>query len=235
MGTVQKIILVDDVKSFKPTISRSDVVVYTATSGEEVLDIHQREKVNLILLSRYMPGMDGEQVCKTIKSNDAIKNVAIVMLMAGLKIEDIEKCISSVGADDYIIKPFTPSEFVNKVRQFINIPVRENMRILTKLTVNAKMGTESIMGNTVDISVRGMLLETEKQMDMGTAVKCEFSIPDSPNEIAVNGNIVRKIDGKVPPFKRYGIKFTNLDHKSEMVIEKYVFKQQRQQLRDRVR
>ncbi len=235
MGNMQKIILVDDVKSFKPTISRSDVEVYTATSGQDVLDIHQREKVNLILLSRYMPGMDGEQVCKTIKSNDAIKNVSIVMLMTGLKIEEIEKCVGSVGADDYIIKPFSPAEFVSKVGKFIKMPTRESVRILTKLTVNAKMEKESFIGNTVDISVRGILLETEKQMDIGSAVKCEFSIPGATTEIMVTGNITRKTDGRVPPIKRYGIKFVDLDHRSEMSIEKYVFKEQRNQLRERVR
>lgn len=232
---MQKIILVDDVRSFKPTISRSDVEVYTATSGQEVLDIHQREKVNLILLSRYMPGMDGEQVCKIIKNNDAIKNVAIVMLMTGLKIEEIEECVGSVGADDYIIKPFSPAEFVNKVSKFIKMPVREGVRILTKLTVNAKTGAESFIGNTVDISVRGILLETERQMDIGSAVKCEFSIPGATTEIIVAGNVTRKMDGRVPPIKRYGIKFIDLGHKSEMAIEKYVFKEQRSQLKERVR
>lgn len=232
---MQKVILVDDVKSFKPTLTRAAVVVYTATSGKEVIDIHQRENVDLILLSRYMPGMDGEQVCKLIKSGEATKNVAIVLLMAGLKVDDIDDHIKSVGADDYIIKPFSPAEFVNKVSKFITIPVRESVRILTKLTVEAKLGKESFIGNTIDMSVVGMLLETEKQIDMENTVNCTFSLPEAPHPITVTGNVIRKVDGRVPPLKRYGIKFVNLDSKSEMAIEKYVFKQQRQQLRDKVK
>ncbi len=233
---MQKLILVDDLKSFIPMLSRANTVqVHTATSGHEVLDIHQREHVNLILLNQYMAGMDGEQVCKAIRSDNTRKDVAIVMLMAGLKIEEIEDYINLIGADDYIVKPLNHAAFVNKVGKFINIPIRQNIRILTELTVHAKTNTGSFIGNTVDVCVCGFLLETEKQMEIGNTVDCIFSIPDVRNPIAATGNVVRKMDGKIAPLKRYGIKFINLDAKNEMVIEKYVFREQRQQIKERVR
>src|SRR3990172_4252938 len=66
--SMKKVLLVDDVKLFleleKTLLNRSNLQIFTASSGQEALEIHKREKADLILCDLYMPGMNGDEVCK---------------------------------------------------------------------------------------------------------------------------------------------------------------------------
>ena len=65
-----------------------------------------------------MPEKDGYQICKQLKSNDATRDIYIIMLTARGQIIDKKKGIES-GADEYITKPFSPREIVSKVRSIL--------------------------------------------------------------------------------------------------------------------
>src|SRR3989338_5262285 len=145
--SMKKVLLVDDVKLFleleKTLLNRSNLQIFTASSGQEALEIHKREKADLILCDLYMPGMNGDEVCKIIKS------------------DDIDRCVKA-GANDYITKPINPSELLKKVGMYINISVRRDIRILARIGVQGLkgMGPESFLGNTLNISISGVLIES---------------------------------------------------------------------------
>lgn len=95
-------------------------------------------KYDLILLDLMLPGMDGYEICKRIRN---IVDVPILMVTA--KTEEIDKIRGlGLGADDYISKPFSPTELVARVKA--NIAQYERLKITAGL---AKPGTEIVIGN----------------------------------------------------------------------------------------
>jgi DNA-binding response OmpR family regulator len=86
--------------------------VEIALTGDDGLHKALSEEVDLVLLDLMLPGVDGFQICKAIRTE---KDIPILMVSA--KKEDIDKIRGlGLGADDYIVKPFSPSELVARVK-----------------------------------------------------------------------------------------------------------------------
>jgi two-component system, OmpR family, alkaline phosphatase synthesis response regulator PhoP len=88
--------------------------VSCADSGEEALQILSREPFDLVVLDLMLPGKDGIEVCQTVRSQDRIRALPIVMLTAKGEEEDIVAGLEC-GADDYITKPFSPKIFLARI------------------------------------------------------------------------------------------------------------------------
>lgn len=128
---MQKVLLVDDVKLIlemeKALFSKRNHRIFTASPGHEAIDIHKRERVDLILCDLYMPEMDGDELCRIVRSYGTLKNVSIVMVTTSASEEDIERC-TKAGANDYIAKPIKPTELLNKLNIYINQCGNEGQR-----------------------------------------------------------------------------------------------------------
>jgi two-component system alkaline phosphatase synthesis response regulator PhoP len=112
----QKILVVDDeldiVKVVRAYLEQSGFRVITASEGQQALAVFRHEQPDLIVLDLNLPKMDGLDVCRTIRRES---NVPIIMLTA--RVEETDRLIGlEIGADDYIVKPFSPREVVARVR-----------------------------------------------------------------------------------------------------------------------
>src|SRR3954465_4261112 len=88
--------------------------VISANDGQSGLEIAQRHKVDLIVLDLMMPGMDGLEVCRRLRSDPRTGRVPLIMLTA--KATEADRIVGlEMGADDYITKPFSPRELVARV------------------------------------------------------------------------------------------------------------------------
>ena len=107
-------------KLVKIILEKNSYQVSTASSGEEALEKLEVEKINpdLVLLDIMMPGIDGLQVLKKMKSNELTKNIMVVMLTALSQENVVIQGIKS-GAKGYIRKPFHPKDLVERVKSFI--------------------------------------------------------------------------------------------------------------------
>jgi len=112
----KKILVVDDeakiVKVLKAYLEQSGFQVVTAADGKIALAIFMRERPDFMILDLNLPGMDGLDVCRTVRRQS---NIPILMLTA--RVEEADKLIGlELGADDYVVKPFSPREVVARVR-----------------------------------------------------------------------------------------------------------------------
>jgi two-component system alkaline phosphatase synthesis response regulator PhoP len=112
----KKILVVDDeakiVKILKAYLEQSGFQVVTAGDGKAALTAFQREKPDFLILDLNLPGMDGLDVCRTIRHQS---NIPILMLTA--RVDEADKLVGlELGADDYVVKPFSPREVVARVR-----------------------------------------------------------------------------------------------------------------------
>lgn len=116
MSNMKKILICDDNEAVHETIGtylKNDGMIYiSAFDGEEALEKFKKENVDLVILDLMMPKIFGTEVCKKIRK---ISEVPIIMLTA--KGEEIDKIIGlEIGADDYIVKPFSPREVVARIK-----------------------------------------------------------------------------------------------------------------------
>ncbi|MDO9592488.1 MAG: response regulator transcription factor, partial [Erysipelotrichaceae bacterium] len=93
-------------------IKRYGYNVFEAGSGEEALDIVSKVKIDIAVLDVMLPGMDGFEVCKRIRETN--KYMGIIMLTAkSMESDKVQGLIN--GADDYMVKPFSPKELVARI------------------------------------------------------------------------------------------------------------------------
>lgn len=104
---------------------REGYTVYTARDGKEVLNEFKKRDHHAVLLDVMMPEIDGFEVCRRIRKESM---VPIIMLTA--RGEDFERIMGlDIGADDYVVKPFSPSEVMARLRAILRrMDLRENER-----------------------------------------------------------------------------------------------------------
>ncbi|MDD5513300.1 MAG: response regulator [Candidatus Omnitrophica bacterium] len=115
----EKILIVDDekdiVKMLDYNLKKDGYRVISASDGEDALDLAGREHPDLIVLDLMLPGLDGLEVCKTLKKEGKTASIPIIMLTA--KTQESDKVIGlELGADDYMTKPFSPRELLARIK-----------------------------------------------------------------------------------------------------------------------
>ncbi|AFY76923.1 MAG: response regulator transcription factor [Hydrococcus sp. C42_A2020_068] len=106
------------------TLERESFSCRLANNGLEALEIFQQQQPDLIILDLMLPGLDGLEVCTRIRQKPSKKDPYILMLTA--KGEEIDRVIGlSTGADDYLVKPFSPRELVARVRALLRRSLRQ--------------------------------------------------------------------------------------------------------------
>jgi DNA-binding response OmpR family regulator len=121
------VLVVDDepniVLSLEFLMKQAGYRVRVASDGEAALAAIAAEPPDLILLDAMMPKRDGFDVCQTIRANPEWQSIRIVMLTAKGREVERDKGLA-LGADDYITKPFSTMEVVERVKQLLATPRR---------------------------------------------------------------------------------------------------------------
>ena len=120
----EQILLVDDnpqnLKILYETLDGQGYRLLLANNGEKALAIAENSKPDLILLDIMMPGMDGYEVCETLKLTNGLRDIPVVFLSA---LDDVESKVKGFekGGVDYIAKPFQPREVMSRVATQIKL------------------------------------------------------------------------------------------------------------------
>ena len=121
--TKKKILVVDDEKALVSLVTlhmqMAGYEVFFANDGWSALDICKRDKPDLVILDLMLPKLNGWEVCRRIREDDSIKDIAVLMLSARSEVDDKVRGFN-VGADDYVTKPFSPKELVARVKRILD-------------------------------------------------------------------------------------------------------------------
>lgn len=110
--------MISDIYQKKFSAEGFDVLI--ATSGDQVLSMAKKEKVDVILLDLVFPKMDGFAVVENLRNGKYDPNIKII-IFSNLSEEENRKKVMDLGADDFIVKSkHTPSEMVEKVKEIVN-------------------------------------------------------------------------------------------------------------------
>jgi len=119
---LHKILVVEDDEDILEVVTfsleKAGMQVLRARSGLEAVATISREKPDLVILDIMLPGMDGKEVCRRIRQNESIRSIGILMLTAlG---EELDRVVGfELGADDYVVKPFSSKELVLRVQAIL--------------------------------------------------------------------------------------------------------------------
>jgi len=121
----KKIVVVDDepfiLRSLSYVLKREGYQVFSATNGEEAVQVIRDVKPELLFLDVMMPKKSGFEVCREIKSDPDLKDVYVVLLTARGQASD-KVAGMELGADEFMTKPFSPSKIVGRVKEILETP-----------------------------------------------------------------------------------------------------------------
>lgn len=151
------ILVVDDNEQILEILSRyiqqEGWPMIAAHSGEEALALFERDDPSLILLDIMLPGISGLDVCRRIRRKSSVP-----ILMITAKDEDADRILGlDIGADDYIVKPFSPGEVMARIRAVIrrlNIPVGGETLSLCGLNIHLPSLSVTVEGEPVVLTRR---------------------------------------------------------------------------------
>jgi len=153
--STKKIVIIEDEPDILEVLSynlkREGFEVLSVTNGIEGLALVSKEIPDLILLDLMLPGMDGIEICSSIKNAPTTKNTLIIMVTAKGEESDIVLGLG-VGADDYITKPFSPKELVARVKAVIR---RGVLLDTSEQKEKVEVGALSIDMNKYEVTVSG--------------------------------------------------------------------------------
>ena len=189
---MNKILIIEDEEAIaeleRDYLTVSDFDVTIKTTGNEGLAEALTNDYNLIILDLMLPGIDGFEVCKTIREK---KNIPILMVSA--KKEDIDKVKGlGLGADDYMTKPFSPSELVARVKAHLSRYQR-----LVGSNTSAYGGNEivEIRGLKIDKTARRVYVDGEEKIFTTKEFDLLTFLAEHPNRVYTKDELFREIWG----------------------------------------
>lgn len=168
---VKKILVVDDepeiVKLVRAYLEKAGFSVVTASDGQVAMAVFRHENPNLVILDLNLPGMDGLDVCRAMRR---ASDVPIIMLTA--RIEETDRLIGlELGADDYVVKPFSPREIVARTRAVLrrteSQPVHSENLNAGGLSLDLSRRYATLDGITLDLTTMEFDLLTVLMMHPG--------------------------------------------------------------------
>lgn len=118
----ERILVVEDEPDIVEVVSynlrQAGLEVEAAGDGETALEMAERRQPKLIILDLMLPGMDGLDVCRLLKQRGSVPDIPVLMLTS--KAEEVDRIVGlELGADDYVVKPFSPRELVLRVKAIL--------------------------------------------------------------------------------------------------------------------
>ncbi len=184
---MSKILIIEDEEAIadleKDYLELSGFEVKICNTGDEGLQTAFREEFDLIVLDLMLPGLDGFEVCKRVREE---KNIPIIMVSA--KKEDIDKIRGlGMGADDYMTKPFSPSELVARVKAHL---ARYDRLVGSS---NKNNDVIEIRGIRIDKTARRVMVDGEEKAFTGKEFDLLTFLAEHPNHVYTKEELFREI------------------------------------------
>jgi response regulator RpfG family c-di-GMP phosphodiesterase len=218
-----RILLVDHSRgalTFQETIlRRRDTIILTALAGSEGLQKARAEKPHLIIFGFDLFDMTAPEFCREIR-NDETTKAASLLLIADREHPDHGDLCLSAGCNDVIFRPIQRRELDAKVEKLTSIPVRRQLRTITKIEVSLEKNGRFVLGRSVNISASGMLLEVDRMLPGDGVVRLHFYLPADAVPLQLEAQVLRaEFSGTMA---KYGMRFIDLKSEERERIERYV-------------
>ena len=186
---MSRILIIEDESDIadleKDYLEMSDYEVDVRSTGREGLEAAKTKTYDLIVLDLMLPEMDGFEVCKEIR-----KEINIPIIMVSAKKDDIDKIRGlGLGADDYMTKPFSPSELVARVKAHLS----RYDRLVSAGQQKTHNDIIEIRGLRIDKTARRVFIEGEEKPFTTKEFDLLTFLAENPNHVFTKEELFRKI------------------------------------------
>ena len=221
----QKTVLIADrgrslVPAAQTVLEREHVAIVAAATAEAVLADIREAKPKLLIVGPDLPDLSIPDLCRRIRSEPEIRGVSILVVVSLVERERASQAIEA-GANAVLFRPLEAAEFDRQVGALLTVPTRKELRVLVQLRVEESKEGFFFLGHTRNLSVSGMLLETDHPLERGTAMGLRFFLPGRPNEMTAVAEVVRERKGQFG-LRQYGLRFRKLGEADKIAIAEYV-------------
>lgn len=218
-----RILLVDHSRGallFQETIlRRRDMVIMTALAGSEGLTKARMEQPHLIIFGYDLFDMSAPEFCREIRSDEATRPISLLLVCDRSSMDHGELCLSA-GCNDVIFRPLQKPELDQKVERLTSIPVRRQLRTITKIEVSMENNGRFVLGRSMNISSTGMLIEVDRMLPQDGPVRLHFYLPADPKPLQIAAEVLRaEFSGSM---SKYGMRFVEPSDDDRERIARYV-------------
>jgi CheY-like chemotaxis protein len=223
---MKKVLLTSDIKKLftdqSNFLDRSDITVLTASTNAELLKIHRKENVDLIVSQLETPGIKSEKIFDTIRKNDELRKVSVIIVCKDT-LALRERC-KLCRANAVFTQPIDLALLFIKMQQLLNISPRMYYRAALAVGIQGKFKNRPLPFWTENISASGMLIKAEEPLSKGDGIFFSFFLPDGTH-VSGYGEITR-VNNPRNEQDAYldGIKFTNIEPSAQAAIEAVIKK-----------
>lgn len=221
------ILFVDDVQMFRDLgalfLARVGRVI-TAKSGGEALEIASRERPDVMLVDLSMPGMDGDEVCRELRTDRKLRDTPLIMLVGDDSPSEWGRAVRS-GANDVLSKPLSRVSLNSSVSRFLRDgPLKGLQRVEMNLAVELKLGQVKRWGKVRNLSRGGVFIETDCTVFRNTEVELSFILPESDRTLTSTAHVIwQRLGGTCAPRNGIGMRFVDISGESIRSLEDFVF------------
>ncbi len=187
MIEAKKILVVDDeiqiTEVIRAYLEKEGYKVYTAHNGNDAISIFKRESIDFVVLDLMLPDLSGEEICKIIRVKS---QVPILMLTAKAEEEDRVTGLY-LGADDYLVKPFSPKELVARIKTIFR---RTEKDFIKADIIEFNKGDLLIDSNKMELKKKGELVDLTP-----TEFKIVMALAQNPNRVFSREDLINKVLG----------------------------------------
>ena len=217
-----RILLVDHSRGslmFQETIlRRRETIITTALSGSEALLKARDQQPQLVIFGFDLFDMSAPEFCREIRADDATRGISL-LLVSERDTDHGDLCMAA-GCNDVIYRPLRRDELDGKVQKLTSIPVRRELRTITKIEVSLEKDGRFFLGRSVNISSTGMLVETDRVLPGTGPIRLHFFLPGDAKPMQIESEILRaEFTGTMA---RYGVHFLNATDDERTRVEAYV-------------
>jgi response regulator RpfG family c-di-GMP phosphodiesterase len=220
-----RILLVDHSRGallFQETIlRRRDMLIMTALAGTEGLAKARAERPNLIIFGYDLFDMSAPEFCREVRSDEEIRQTSLLLVCDRENHEHGDLSLSA-GCNDVIFRPLQKPELDEKVERLTSIPVRRQLRTITKIEVSLEKDGRFVLGRSINVSANGMLIEVDRMLPQEGPVRLHFYLPGDPVPLQIRAEVLRaEFSGSMP---KYGMRFVDPTPEDRERISRFVYR-----------
>ena len=202
-----------------PVLDRQKLTVIQVSSYEDLVMYANAARVDLIILGPDLTGMSLNGVIHTIRSRSSASRNASLLVLAEPGSEDAVRQLIGHGVNRVMLTVDSPNHIGLQVADLLDIAPRATLRLSTRMLVEVEDGFEEALAAVVNISAKGLLLETDADLEPGQHVIISIDIGPQLEPVAAKAEIVRKANPEREGIEGIGAQFLAFAGDSQKQLE----------------